>query len=526
MASTVGEPVTTASPGRAEIAGSGRPRGNPWRRPWAMEGFIWLYIVWSIVPIAIAVLFSFNKGASQATWQGFSTKWYVGSGVTSVLHNPSLHQAVVQTLVLAVLTTVICVPIGVCFAIGIDRWRTRSASGLNFVMIFSFVIPELLLAVALFLLVTQALTFINLGTPAEVAGLVVWNISWPAIIVRARLISIGRTYEEAAADLGASRIGAIRRVLLPMLMPAIFASAVLVFASTVDDFVIVEQLSSTENTQPMSVLIYSNVHGGLSGPALNALATIMLVISLLAALIGFIGYRWMSRGERTEGGADALTEHCGNLRGTENEWRTCQARVTDEALRRCHRGRRDLGRDPGRRVLLAARGERVWQDDHAADGRGLRAADQRQDPARRHRRRGLGAQPPQCQHGLPELRAVPVPDRRRERCVWHEVQVGGEVRARQPGGGGPRDGPAVRVREATPEPALRRPATTRRAGAGTGAASVGPAAGRAPWGAGREAPPDAPGRVGRAPEAGWESPSCMSLTTRKRRLRCPIASRS
>ena len=55
----------------------------------------------------------------------------------------------------------------------------------------------------------QALTFIRLGTPAEVAGLVVWNISWPAIIVRARLVSIGHTYEEAAADLGASRMGAI-----------------------------------------------------------------------------------------------------------------------------------------------------------------------------------------------------------------------------------------------------------------------------------------------------------------------------
>jgi spermidine/putrescine transport system permease protein len=306
MASTVHEP-STAAPRVEPLAGRGRPRGNPWRRPWAMEGFTWLYILWSIVPIGIAVLFSFNKGASQATWQGFSTKWYVGSQVTSVLHNPSLHQAVIQTIVLAVLTTLICVPIGVGFAIGIDRWRTRTSSGLNLVMIFSFVIPELLLAVALFFLVTQALTFIRLGTPAEVAGLVVWNLSWPAIIVRARLVSIGRTYEEAAADLGASRLGAIRRVLLPLLSPAIFASAVLVFASTVDDFVIVEQLSSTAATQPMSVLIYSNVHGGLSGPALNALATIMLLLSLVAALIGLFAYRWMTRGERTQSGAEALT---------------------------------------------------------------------------------------------------------------------------------------------------------------------------------------------------------------------------
>jgi spermidine/putrescine transport system permease protein len=299
MASTVEQPLPGAS--RVEpVAKRGGTRGNPWRRPWGMEGFTWLYIVWSIVPIGIAVLFSFNKGASQATWQGFSTKWYTGSGVTSVLHNPSLHHAVIQTLILGGLTTLICVPIGVGFAIGIDRWRSWTSTGLNFVMIFSFVIPELLLAVALFFLLTQGLTFIHLGTPAEVAALVVWNISWPAIIVRARLVSIGRSYEEAATDLGASRIGAIRRVLLPLLMPAIFASAVLVFASTVDDFVIVEQLSSTANTQPVSVLIYSNVHGGLSGPALNALATILLVISLVVALLGFLAYRWTTRGERTK----------------------------------------------------------------------------------------------------------------------------------------------------------------------------------------------------------------------------------
>ena len=306
MASTVDQ--SAAAPSALDtLTWRGRPRGNPWRRPWAMEGFTWLYIAWSILPIGIAVLFSFNKGASQATWQGFSTKWYIGNQVTSVLHNPSLHHAVIQTLVLAALTTLICVPIGLGFAIGIDRWRTRTSNGLNLVMIFSFVIPELLLAVALFMLVTQGLTFIRLGTEAEVAGLVVWNLSWPAIIVRARLITIGRTYEEAAADLGASRLGAIRRVLLPLLMPAIFASAVLVFASTIDDFVIVEQLSSTANTQPMSVLIYSNVHGGLSGPALNALATIMLFISLFAALLGFFAYRWMTRGERAGGGAEALT---------------------------------------------------------------------------------------------------------------------------------------------------------------------------------------------------------------------------
>jgi spermidine/putrescine transport system permease protein len=302
---------SAGSPARPPAGvGAGRRRaaaGSRWagrifaffrRRAVVLEAFTWLYLAWSILPIAIAVLFSFNKRKSQSSWQGFSWRWYFGDPINSVLHNPELHQAVVQTLVLAGLTTAITVPLGVAFAIGIDRWRGRASSSLNFVMIFSFVVPELLLAIALFFVVTQLLHFIPLGTNAEVAGLVVWNLSWPAIIVRARLVTIGKVYEEAAADLGASRLQALSRVLMRMLMPAVFASAVLVFAGVIDDFVIVEQLSSTANTQPVSVLIYSNVHGGLAGPSLNALATLMLVFSLVVAGLGYVAYRLLTRGER------------------------------------------------------------------------------------------------------------------------------------------------------------------------------------------------------------------------------------
>ncbi|MGH9299829.1 MAG: ABC transporter permease, partial [Acidimicrobiales bacterium] len=184
------------------------PRPRPWRRAWFLEGFTWLYLIWSIVPIGVAALFSFNKGKSQSAWQGFSFRWYAGDPLNSVLHDPTLHSAVIQTLRLGLFTTVITVPLGVAFAIGIDRWRSRSSSSLNFVMIFSFVVPELLLAVALMFVFTQMFTFIHLGTLAEVLALVVWNLSWPAVIVRARLVGIGKAYEEAAADLGASKLSA------------------------------------------------------------------------------------------------------------------------------------------------------------------------------------------------------------------------------------------------------------------------------------------------------------------------------
>ena len=186
MASTVGESVSSLRAEPAEVPA--RPRAEPVA---AAVGDGGLHLaVHRVVdrPDRDRGAVLVQQGRIPGHVAGLLDQVVCRNQVTSVLHNPSLHHAVIQTLILGGLTTVICVPIGVGFAIGIDRWRRRTANGLNFVMIFSFVIPELLLAVALFLLVTQALTFIRLGTPAEVAGLVVWNLSWPAIIVRARLV--------------------------------------------------------------------------------------------------------------------------------------------------------------------------------------------------------------------------------------------------------------------------------------------------------------------------------------------------
>jgi spermidine/putrescine transport system permease protein len=300
MSATSAPAKAPGQPGTATRGGArrGLPRRNPWGHPWFLEGFTWLYLIWSLVPIAIAVLFSFNNGKSQAAWQGFSWRWYFSDPVNSVLHNPQLHAAVIQTVRLSVLTTVIAVPLGVAFALGINRWKGITSSSFNFVMLLSFVVPELIFGVAMFFVFTVLFTSVHLGTLAEVLGLVSWNVSWPAIIVQARLVGLGPHFEEAAADLGANQFQTVRRVLLPLLGPAIFASAVLVFSGVIDDFVVVDLLSSNASNTPMSVYIYSTQRGGNGGPALNALGTIMLAMSLIIAILGFIGYRWMTRGER------------------------------------------------------------------------------------------------------------------------------------------------------------------------------------------------------------------------------------
>jgi spermidine/putrescine transport system permease protein len=277
-------------------------RRDPWHKPRVLEGFTWLYVLWSLLPVLIAVLFSFNAGRSRSTWQGFSMRWYYGDPVLSVWHDPTLRAALFQTLKLASLTTLVAVPIGVAFAIGIDRWHKRPAAFWNFQMLLSFVLPELIIGVTLLELFSNLFKFVQLGTGAQLLGLITFQISYPVIIVRARLLTIGREYEEAAMDLGASPTRALRRVLLPLLYPAIFASAVLVFADVIDDFVIVRYLSLGASTEPMAVKIFNSARSSPT-PALNALATIMLVSSLMVAMLGFWAYRRWTRGERSEKGS-------------------------------------------------------------------------------------------------------------------------------------------------------------------------------------------------------------------------------
>ena len=279
---------------------------DPWRRPWVLMVITLGYLLWSLLPVLVAVLFSFNAGRSRVTWQGFSMRWYYGDPLRSVWHDASLHTALTHTLWLGVVATAITVPLGVMLALGLDRWRGRVPSGANLAVIVSFVLPEILIAVSLLFVATVMTTPLSLGTTGQVIALVTYQLSYPVVIVRARLLTIGKEYEEAAIDLGASPMGAVRRVLLRMLLPAIFASAVLVFADVIDDFIIVRYLSGDSSTEPVSVKVYNTARAAPT-PALNALTTVLLVASLLAVVVGFAAYRWLTRGEKGVRTVDVLT---------------------------------------------------------------------------------------------------------------------------------------------------------------------------------------------------------------------------
>ncbi len=277
---------------------------NPWGRPRALVLVTAVYIAWSILPVAVAILFAFNAGRSRTTWQGFSFRWFTGDRFGSVLHDPDLQNALKHTLLLAIVCVAVATPLGVTLAMGLQRWRGRGSGTVNILMLLPLVTPEIVMGVSLLLLFLQVFTVIGLGTVAQAIGQITFTISYVVVIVRGRLVSIGPEYEEAAADLGAPAHDILFRVLLPLLAPAILASAAIAFALSIDDFVITQYLSSDASTTTVSMLLYSSARGAPT-PALNALATVSLVITLGTLALTFLVYRRFA-GDTGDAGASAM----------------------------------------------------------------------------------------------------------------------------------------------------------------------------------------------------------------------------
>jgi spermidine/putrescine transport system permease protein len=292
---------------RASANASRRRLRDLMANPWARPRFLWVigiaYVVWTLVPVLTAALFSFNSTRSISLWAGFSLRWYVGDPNESVLHDPDLRHAVLQSLKLATGAVLVAVPIGLGFGLALDKWRGRGSGSSNFVMLFSFITPELIIAVSLFLLFVNPFRFVGLGTTAQLLGLVLLAIPYAVIIIRARLLSLGLDYEEAAMDLGASPVQALRRITLPLLAPAIFASAAIIFAFTLDDFVMVKQLAKDGSNETVAMAIYGAARTAPS-PAVNAIGTLLLLTSTVVIALAYVVFRRSARRSGTGFAAD------------------------------------------------------------------------------------------------------------------------------------------------------------------------------------------------------------------------------
>ncbi len=273
------------------------PWRNPWRRPYILGGVTWLYILWSLLPILIAVQFSFNDGRSRSTWQGFSVQWYC-CNEGSVWEDPSLLLSLKNSLVLGLATVLIATPLGVMLAMGLTRWRSRTSQVANAISLIPLATPELVVGSALYLVMINLYSFVPLGRPAMLLGHVTFSISYVLVIVRSRLLSIGGEYEVAARDLGATSLQAIRTVLIPLLMPSVFASAMIVFATSLDDFVVSQFLFGDASNVTVPIKLYNAVRAAPT-PALNALATLLLVGSLIALILAYVVLRAGKRGSES-----------------------------------------------------------------------------------------------------------------------------------------------------------------------------------------------------------------------------------
>jgi ABC-type spermidine/putrescine transport system permease subunit I len=267
-----------------------------------LRWWTWGYILWMLIPVGLAVAFSFNAGRSRSVWQGGSLQWYLAD--QSVFKDDALRSALGQTLRLAALTTLITVPLGLGLAMGLTRWSRWKRSVSSLLILVPLAIPEIVLAVGLFFSVSELYRLIPFGTPAQLMGHVIFMLPVVVLIIEARLLLIGPSYEESAMDLGSSPMRAIGRVLVPMLMPALLGAALFTAVGSMDDFVISQFLAGGQSSITVPMRLYVAARS-LSTPATNALATLLLLANVIVITLALLGLRWFRRRDTIKGQGQA-----------------------------------------------------------------------------------------------------------------------------------------------------------------------------------------------------------------------------
>lgn len=256
------------------------------------------FLIWTFAPIAIVVLFSFNSSVSLQNFDGFSTQWY-----SEFFGDQQLRESLVASLEIAAVTMVVATTIGSLLAFGLVRARNRLSPVTNVMMLIPLVVPEIVAGVTALLLFTQIGMQLSLTT--IMLAHITFSISYVTVIVRGRLAALNREVEEAAMDLGATRMQTMRLVVLPELWPAILAAGLLIFALSFDDFVL-SFFTTGESPQPLPVRIYSSIRFGVT-PTINAIGTLMLALSLATFALALALPRLLGRrGQTVLIGKDAV----------------------------------------------------------------------------------------------------------------------------------------------------------------------------------------------------------------------------
>ncbi|AUN13201.1 MAG: ABC transporter permease [Paeniclostridium sp.] len=233
--------------------------------------FLFLY-----APIVALAVFSFNDSKSMAHWGGFTFKWY-----QQLIHNDSIMNALYYTIVVAIISSIVATIVGTISAIGIHKMRGKRRKVILNINYLPVLNPDIVTAVALMSL----FVFLNLefGFLTMLLSHIMFSIPYVILSVLPKIKQLPQNIEEAAMDLGATPMYALRKVVLPQIKPGIVSGFLIAFTMSIDDFII-SFFNTGNGVSNLSIEIYGMARRGIK-PEINALSTIMFTVVLILLLI-------------------------------------------------------------------------------------------------------------------------------------------------------------------------------------------------------------------------------------------------
>lgn len=267
-ATTTGPPPAAVKPPRA--------RGRLGDR--LLFLYTWVIIIWLCLPIAVMIVFGFNNahGRYNTKWQGFTLKWY-----QNLFDLPELTVAIKNSLIIAAFATVIATVLGTLIGLALGRYRFRGQATVNLIQFAAISAPEIVMGSSLLAFFVQLSGVFELGFVTIIIAHVMFSLSFVAVTVRSRVLTLDRSIEEAAQDLGAGALTTFRLVTLPLIFPGVMAGALLAFVLSIDDFIITNFTAGKTGTFPL--WIWSSQKAGLP-PQVNVMGTLIFGVGVLLAV--------------------------------------------------------------------------------------------------------------------------------------------------------------------------------------------------------------------------------------------------
>lgn len=236
-----------------------------------------LVYIFFYAPLVVLVMFSFNDSNFVNRWEGFTLHWY-----SDMVNDESLMNSLRNSLIVAAISTTIATVLGTMAALALERYRRWIGQRpFDALLYLPVIIPDVTMAVMLLIFFTQVNVTLSLTT--IILSHIAFNISFVAIVVRARISSLDPALEEAAADLYANRWQAFRKVTLPLIMPGVLGGALLALTLSLDDVVITSFVQGPGST-PLAVEVFARIKRGVT-PIINAVSTVMLAASMVLVLV-------------------------------------------------------------------------------------------------------------------------------------------------------------------------------------------------------------------------------------------------